>query len=122
MYDRVGGDQFFDDLTTRFYDAVDTDPILRPLYPADAEGFEAARRHLRDFLIQFWGGPDTYRTTRGEPRLRQRHVPFSIGTAERDAWVAHMTDAVRAAHLKPLDETQMLGYFAAAATAMINSP
>jgi hemoglobin len=122
MYDRVGGDPFFDDLTTRFYDAVEHDPVLRPLYPMDAEGFEASRRHLRDFLIQFWGGPDTYRTTRGEPRLRQRHVPFAIGTVERDAWVAHMTDAVRAAHLRPLDETQMLGYFAAAATALINSP
>src|SRR5579862_4859541 len=110
MYDRVGGDAFFETLTRRFYDAVAADPVLRPLYPGDDAGLEAARGHLRDFLIQFWGGPDIYRTRRGEPRLRQRHIPFVIGPAERDAWVAHMSDAVRAGGLRPLDETQMLSY------------
>ena len=121
MYDRVGGDPFFETLTRRFYDAVEADPVLRPLYPADPDDFAAARVHLRDFLIQFWGGPDTYREVRGDPRLRQRHLPFAIGQAERDAWVAHMSDAVRAGGLRPLDETQMLSYFAAAATALVNT-
>lgn len=122
MYERVGGDAFFDRLTSRFYDAVRNDPVLRPLYPQDDEGFESARRHLRDFLIQYWGGPETYNETRGAPRLRQRHFPFSIGPAERDAWLTHMTDAVRSAKLRPLDETQMIGYFNAAAASLTNQP
>jgi hemoglobin len=122
MYERVGGDGFFETLTRRFYDAVAVDPVLRPLYPDDPEGFEAARRHLRDFLVQYWGGPPTYRAARGEPRLRQRHLPFVIGEAERDAWLLHMTDAVRAAGLRPLDEAQMLGYFQTAAAHMVNRP
>lgn len=122
MFERVGGEAFFEELTRRFYAAVAEDTLLRPLYPDDDEGFEASRVHLMWFLIQFWGGPDTYRSERGDPRLRARHARFAIGPAERDAWVTHMTDAVRAAGLKPLDESQMLTYLAGAATQLINSP
>jgi hemoglobin len=122
MYERVGGDGFFDTLTRRFYDAVRTDPVLRPLYPHDPEEFEQARRHLAGFLVQFWGGPQTYSEQRGHPRLRMRHAPFVIGPEQRDAWMRHMADAVRAGGLGPMDQTQMLSYFESAATAMINTP
>jgi len=122
MYDRVGGREFFEGLTRSFYDAVADDVVLRPLYPDDADGLELARIHLRDFLIQYWGGPGTYNEKRGAPRLRQRHVPFAIGPAERDAWLEHMNDAVRAAGMHPLDEAQMIGYFNSAAAALTNRP
>jgi hemoglobin len=122
MFDRVGGEAFFDELTRRFYGAVAEDPVLLELYPKDADQFEEARRHLELFLIQFWGGPPKYNAERGEPRLRMRHAPFHIGQPQRDAWVRHMTDAVRSMGLGPLDETQMIGYFTSAATAMINWP
>jgi hemoglobin len=120
MFERVGGESFFEELTLRFYESVGTDPVLRPLYPDDPDAFEAARIHLKWFLIQYWGGPPIYRSQRGEPRLRMRHAPFAIGEAERDAWVLHMTDAVKSADLRPLDETQMLWYFKTSATHMIN--
>ena len=120
MYDRVGGAEFFDALTRRFYGAVATDPVLRPLYPADDDKFEAARRHLELFLIQHWGGPEVYRSARGEARLRQRHRRFHIGEQERDAWLRHMTEAVKAGGLRPLDETQMLSFFAATAHDLVN--
>jgi hemoglobin len=122
MYDRVGGVPFFETLTTRFYQGVATDPVLRPLYPADDDAFEASRHWLRDFLIQYWGGPTTYSDERGHPRLRMRHAPFAIGTAERDAWLTHMTAAVRDAGLSGLDESQMLTYFEASANHMVNRP
>jgi hemoglobin len=121
MYERAGGDAFFEALTRRFYAAVESDPVLRPLYPEDPEEFEQSRVHLMRFLIQYWGGPARYQEERGAPRLRMRHAPFPIGPDERNAWVAHMSDAVKAGGLSPLDETQMLGYLAAAATQMINT-
>jgi hemoglobin len=121
MYERAGGDAFFETLTRRFYAAVATDQVLRPLYPEDPEEFEQSRVHLMWFLVQYWGGPARYQEERGAPRLRLRHTPFAIGRVERDAWVEHMSEAVRAGGLSPLDETQMLGYFAAAATQMINT-
>jgi len=119
MFDRAGGEDFFESLTRRFYDAVAADAVLRPLYPADPLAFEAARIHLK--LFQFWGGPTVYQSSRGQPQLRARHARFTIGAAERDAWVHHMSEAVRDAGLKPLDETQMLSYFASAATALVNT-
>jgi hemoglobin len=122
MFGRVGGEAFFESLTRRFYDSVATDPVLRRLYPEDPDGFEAARVHLKMFLMQYWGGPPVYRATRGAPQLRARHARFTIGQPERDAWVEHMTTAVRAAGLKPLDESQMLSYLAGAASHLVNTP
>lgn len=122
LFDRVGGRPFFEALTRRFYAAVAEDPVLRPLYPSDPEGFEAARLHLEMFLAQFWGGPPDYNAERGAPRLRMRHARFAIGPAERDAWFRHMSEAVRASGMRPLDEVQLLSYLSSAATHMINHP
>jgi hemoglobin len=120
MYERVGGSAWFDVLTTRFYDAVADDPVLRPLYPCD--DLTSAREHLCGFLIQYWGGPTDYSDQRGHPRLRMRHMPFAIGEPERDAWYGHMAAAVQAAHLDPADEHEMLAYFANAAAHLVNRP
>ncbi len=103
VHDAVGGEAFFTDLVDRFYDAVDHDPVLRPLYPEDLTD---SRRHMVLFLRQYWGGPGTYSEERGHPRLRMRHAPFVIGEAERDAWLGHMLaalDATTAAHDAPAD-------------------
>jgi hemoglobin len=117
MHDRVGGDAWFLALVDRFYDTVAGNPRLRPMYPDD---LDEAKAHLTGFLIQYWGGPTTYSDERGHPRLRMRHVPFSIGPAERDAWFEAMAAAVAAGDLRPDDERAFLTYFATAATAMIN--
>lgn len=94
VYEWVGGQSFFDDLVDRFYDAVETDPVLRPLYPRD---LRPSRERLAGFLAQYWGGPPRYSETRGHPRLRLRHMPFAIGRPEREAWMEHMTAALDAA-------------------------
>jgi hemoglobin len=118
LYDRVGGDAWFEALVDRFYAGVADDPVLRPLYPDD---LEPAKRRLTLFLIQFWGGPQTYSDERGHPRLRMRHFPFAVDAAARDAWLTHMTAAVREGGLSSLDEQQVLSYFARAAEHMVNS-
>jgi hemoglobin len=117
MFDRVGGKPFFDELTRRFYAAVAVDDLLRPMYPDE---LTEAREHLRDFLVQYWGGPGDYSAARGHPRLRMRHAPFAIGAAEMDAWFRHMAAAVAAGGLAPDDEQEMLTYFASAATHLVN--
>lgn len=118
MYERAGGDPFFQGLVDRFYDGVAADPVLRPLYPEDLTD---PKEHLRLFLVQYWGGPRAYGDQRGHPRLRMRHAPFAIGLAERDAWLEHMQAAVRSGGLAPEDEAEMLDYFQMAATQLINT-
>jgi hemoglobin len=118
LYDRAGGSPFFEALVGRFYDGVEADPLLRPVYPEpDLAG---ARHRLTLFLIQYWGGPTTYDQERGHPRLRMRHAPFAIGPAERDRWLVHMRAAV--AELGPPDDVaaELERYFTMAAEAMRN--
>ena len=127
VYRTVGGQDFFDALVDRFYDAVERDPLLRPMYPRDLRG---SRERLAGFLAQYWGGPPRYSEKRGHPRLRMRHLPFVIGSAERDAWMEHMTASLDAATLadgtgRPLpDEIRaaMFDHFDNAATHLINQP
>jgi hemoglobin len=118
IYELAGGEDTFRLLVERFYSSVAEDAILRAVYPeADLSG---ATERLTLFLIQYWGGPQTYSERRGHPRLRMRHHPFAIGQAERDAWLGHMTAAVESLELAPAVRKALLDYFETASTAMIN--
>ena len=123
LFARVDGEAFFARLVDRFYEGVMEDPVLAPLYPPD--DIDGAKERLRLFLVQFWGGPQTYSEQRGHPRLRMRHAPFVIGEAEREAWFRHMSvavaEAVAAGELSDEDEARMLGYFDHAARFMRNT-
>ena len=118
VYERLGGTAFFETLVARFYEGVATDPVLRPLYPADMTDAEI---NLRDFLVQYWGGPNDYSRRRGHPMLRARHLPFVIGRRERDAWVHHMAAAVHASGAPTDLAAELLGYFDRAATHLMNA-
>jgi hemoglobin len=119
FYDAVGGEQTFRRLVADFYAGVRSDPVLLPLYPADE--LDDAQERLTLFLIQYWGGPQTYGEQRGHPRLRMRHAPFAIGPAERDAWLARMKDAVDRLGLAPEYAEPLWAYLHGAAFAMQNT-
>jgi hemoglobin len=109
---------FFEALVGRFYDGVESDPVLRAIYPEpDLAG---ARHRLTLFLAQYWGGPTTYNDERGYPRLRMRHVPFAIGPTERDRWLVHMRAAIAEVAPSPAVAARLEAYFAMAAEAMRN--
>jgi hemoglobin len=120
VFELAGGEQTFRLLVQRFYARVAEDPLLRAVYPE--EDLSGATERLTLFLIQYWGGPSTYSEQRGHPRLRMRHQPFAIGSAERDAWLGHMTAAVESLDLAPPVRKALLDYFETASTAMINRP
>jgi hemoglobin len=118
LFEAAGGMPFFEALIDRFYAGVETDPVLRPLYPEpDLAG---ARRRLTLFFAQYWGGPTTYNEERGHPRLRMRHVPFAIGPAERDRWLIHMRAAIADLAPPPDVAARLEAYIAMAAEAMRN--
>ncbi len=127
VYEAVGGQRFFDELVDRFYDAVETDALLRPMYPAD---MGPSRERLAGFLAQYWGGPAHYSEQRGHPRLGMRHMPFVIGLAERDAWMKHMTASLGVATLADGTDRRlpteirdaMFDHFDNAATHLVNHP
>ncbi len=117
IFDMVGGSATFERLVSLFYDRIAADPLLRPMFPDD---LAPGKEYQTLFLIQYFGGPASYNTERGHPRLRMRHAPYPIGTAERDAWVAHMYAAMDEVGIPEPARSVMREYFARAGTAMIN--
>ena len=119
LYERVGGSAFFEHLVDAFYARVADDPVLAPLYPEHPD-FTGARHRLTLFLIQYWGGPNTYAEERGHPRLRMRHFPYSVGPLERDRWLAHMSAAIDEVCDDPQIAAELIGYFVPAAEHLRN--
>jgi hemoglobin len=120
FYEAVGGEETFRRLVHAFYRDVAADPELRRVYPSRNLG--PAEEHLRLFLMQYWGGPRTYDELRGHPRLRMRHAHFSIGEAERDAWLRHMRAALDEIGLDPVHDAQLWDYLVMAAHSLVNRP
>ncbi|MBU2669473.1 globin [Actinoplanes bogorensis] len=118
FYDAVGGEPTFRRLVDKFYEGVAEDPLLRPMYPEEDLGPAADRLTL--FLMQYWGGPNTYSASRGHPRLRMRHAPFVVDAAARDAWLLHMRVAVESLELPKELHDELWTYLERAAYFMVN--
>ncbi|HEX5107317.1 MAG TPA: hypothetical protein VFV95_02675, partial [Vicinamibacterales bacterium] len=102
------GEEGFARLVHGFYRQVPDDTVLGAMYPP--EDLAGAEQRLRDFLVGRFGGPPRYVEQKGHPRLRMRHMPFAIGPAARDRWVALMDRALDEAAL-PDDVTALLREF-----------
>jgi hemoglobin len=119
IYAKIGSEQPFFQLVDAFYSRVDKDLILRPMYPAD---LSKPKQHLALFLIQRFGGRETYSHERGHPRMRGRHMPFKIGQSERDAWMRNMTAALDTVPEFAPYRPEIVAFFNHFATFMINQP
>ena len=94
LYDVIGGAARVREMVDRFYDLMELEPefaVLRGLHPPSTEG---SREKLFMFLSGWMGGPDLFVERHGHPRLRARHLPFGIGTVERDQWLRAMAWAM----------------------------
>ena len=112
------GENGFTRLVAAFYRRVPADDLLAPMY--DKRDLAASERRLRDFLIGRFGGPDTYIQSRGHPRLRMRHSPFTIDQRARDRWVTLMEQALDEVKLPPEPAALLRQFFHDSATFLIN--
>lgn len=117
LHERLG-EEGLTNLVSAFYRRVRTDDVIGPLYPPD--DWEQAEKRLRDFLIYRFGGSDRYIQERGHPRLRGRHMPFSIGLAERDRWLDLMGQAMQETQVPEDIAPMMAEFFAQVADMMRN--
>lgn len=100
-YQRLGEEDGVRALVDRFYDLMELEPryaALRALHPQDLAG---SRDKLHWFLCGWLGGPDLYQQRFGHPRLRARHLPYPIGLAERDQWLACMMSTMEELRIEP---------------------
>ena len=97
----LGGEPAVRALVDRFYDLMDLEPQYAGLRALHSPDLANARDKLFWFLCGWLGGPDHYISRFGHPRLRARHLPFAIGIAERDQWMACMMQAMQETAVEP---------------------
>lgn len=120
LFDQIGGEPVIRAVVDRFYDLMDIDADLLALRQAHGPQLDAAREKLFMFLCGYFGGPDYYVSTYGHPRLRARHLPFSIGETERDQWVICMGRALSDEGVPPALVERLLHAFYGTADWMRN--
>lgn len=110
-YRLMGGEQGVFRLVEHFYRIMDTDPYaatIRAMHPADLSETKAV---LFDYLSGWLGGPNLYEAKRGHPRLRRRHMRFSIGETERDQWMYCMANAMNELGVEETLRSRLLAAF-----------
>lgn len=93
-YQRIGGADKVRTLVQRFYQIMDELPESYGIRKMHAEDLQQSEDKLFKFLSGWMGGPQLFIQEYGHPMLRRRHLPFAIGTAERDQWLLCMKKAL----------------------------
>lgn len=93
-YQRMGGEAAVRRLVARFYELMDTLPEAYGIRKLHQPDLASAEQKLYMYLTGWLGGPQLYVEKYGHPRLRSRHLPFSIGTAEAEQWMLCMRQAM----------------------------
>jgi hemoglobin len=114
-YSLIGGAESIRQLVDRFYDLMELEPayaVIRQLHSAD---LSESRDKLYLFLTGWMGGPELYQEKYGHPKLRARHLPFPIGSTERNQWLDCMQRAMDEVAIDaPLKERLHESFFATA--------
>jgi len=100
-YEEIGGAERVRGLAEAFYDVIEEEsPTLRAMLPASTRN---TRQKFFMYMSGWLGGPSLYEEKWGHPRLRMRHLPFSIGGEEAAEWLRCMRIAMtRAGIAEPL--------------------
>jgi len=116
IYQEIGEDKI-QLLAKLFYIEVEKQPDLRALYPVD---LTEAEERLYLFLLQVFGGPQTYTEQRGHPRLRMKHLDWKIDAHLRNIWLNSMLKSLDQINVDQVVKEHMQGYFVKAANHMVN--
>ncbi len=93
---------------------------IRALHPPTLDN---SRDKTFGFLCGSMGGPDHYISRFGHPRLRARHLPFAVASAEPDQWLHCMAWAMEDIGIdEALRERLLTSFFDTAADWMRNRP
>ena len=98
LFELAGGRAGVARIIDAFYDRIEADPELRPIFPAD---LGSGREKQKLFFEQWLGGEPRYSERHGHPRLRRRHFPFVISEAAAHRWLGHMRAALLTCEVAP---------------------
>lgn len=122
FFELLGGTEKIRDIVERFYDIMDSDPRAAGIRAMHAPDLTSAREKLFMYLTGWTGGAQLYIERYGHPRLRARHLPFSIDESARDQWMYCM---IKSLHENGVEEpvlTQLASLLYDLADMMRNRP
>jgi len=91
LFEELGGRENVERVVDRFYDRIDEDPELRPIFPAS---MVVGRSRQKMFLEEWLGGEPRYTSDIGPWALRRRHAPFRVTGDGAARWIGHMQGAL----------------------------
>lgn len=94
LYDAIGGAPTISALVDRFYTNMELWPEAREIRAMHAADLTGVAHGLKAYLSEWLGGPALFSPVKGHPRMKMRHMPFPIASAQRDAWLACMKEAL----------------------------
>ena len=120
LYEAIGGEKSVRLIVDRFYFYMDTLPETQGIRAIHQSDLSSANSKLFKFLSGWLGGPNLFIEEFGHPRLRARHLPFAIGTSERDQWMLCMRKALAEVSMNPAVAETLKTALHDLATHMIN--
>ena len=94
MYEELGGEETIRKLSNRLYDVMSERKGAEVIRAMHQEETGEVAEKLFMFLSGWLGGPSLFVEKYGSPCLTDQHEKFAIGTAERDAWLDCMEQAM----------------------------
>jgi len=92
LYDWAGGAAAFRALIDAFYNRVERDELLSPLFPGGVS--EEHRAHVTTWWIEVFGGPADYTATLGGyPAMLRHHIDLGITPEQRFRFATLMSHA-----------------------------
>ena len=91
---QILGEDGIRELTSTFYDIMDTLPEAAELRAMHAQDLTAMKGKLADYLTGWMGGPPLYADKYGTVCMTSPHEPYHIGPQERDQWLLCMDKAL----------------------------
>ena len=119
-YERIGLEEGLWKLVNTFYDNMESLPEARTIRDLHPKDMRSSREKFFMFLSGWLGGPDRYVAAFGHPRLRARHLPFTIGESERDQWLMCMRNALDEMPIDAAFREQLIMAFTQTANHMMN--
>lgn len=93
-YDLLGGEAGVRRLADAFYSAMDDLTSTADVRRMHGENLDSIKQKLFEYLSGWLGGPPLYAQKNGTVCLTDPHAPYSIGSKERDQWLACMDEAL----------------------------
>ncbi|MBE9538898.1 MAG: group II truncated hemoglobin [Proteobacteria bacterium] len=91
---QILGEDGIRQLTSTFYDVMDTLPEAKSLRAMHAQDLSTMKEKLAEYLTGWMGGPPLYADRYGTVCMTSPHEPYHIGPEERDQWLLCMDKAL----------------------------